>query len=295
MGAFARQRVRMRNAPVGAALAFAAMLMLSGCSSLQVMYTLGGNMLESRADTYLDLSAEQKLAVAAQAEALIAWHRRDMLPKYAAFLRQQADIAEAGGWTRPQMAAAFAAVRGLLDETVDGAAPFIAAVLVEHTAPEKHAHLAARMAEHAAERRERNEDETLEESLAEWVEHRADRISRFTGYLDDAQMAIIRRHAEGDVDRTNRWIDNREKRGQAFLAFLAGGPSRDEIARFVHRIVLDAHEIVDPDYRAISESRWARREALYFEVLSTLSDDQRRELVETLRGYADDMVELAGV
>ena len=61
------------------------------------------------------------------------------------------------------------------------------------------------------------------------------------------------------------------------------------------RFLVRAHEVVDPDYRAISENRWALREAMYFDLLSSLSDAQRRELVTTLRGYAVEMVELAGV
>lgn len=53
--------------------------------------------------------------------------------------------------------------------------------------------------------------------------------------------------------------------------------------------------MVDPDNKAISERRWALRERMYFDVLETLTEDQLDTLVFTLRDYADDMVNLAGV
>lgn len=294
MIATARRLADIPRAPVRLALALAGMLVLLGCSSLQIAYSFAEGALESRAETYLDLSAEQEAQVKQQSAALVAWHRREMLPKYAVFFRAQADIAEAGGWTRPQLAEAFARFRELLDETVEGAAPFIATVLAGHTAPEKLAHLRARIAENARERRDSHADEPFAKALDEWIERRSDRISRFTGPLDAAQLAIIRRHGERQIDPANRWIDNRETRERAFLDFMGAGPAEADIARFVRRIVLHAHEIVDPDYRDLSEARWARREELYFEVLETLSGAQRRELISTLRDYAEDMVELAG-
>jgi len=269
--------------------------MVSGCSTLQVAYTFAEGSLESRAEDYLDLGPEQEVQVEAQASALIAWHRREMLPKYAAFLTAQADIAEAGGWTREQFAEAFAGFRTLVDETVGGASPFVAAVLTGHTSPGKVVYIEERIAERNAERRAEEAERTPEEALEAWVEGRVERISRFTGALNDAQVAIIRGYAERGMTHIERWRVNRVKRQEAFIAFLQASPSEEAIAQFVHRILLHAHEIVDPDYRATSEDRWAMSEALYFDVLKSLSDEQRRELISTLRGYAADMVDLAEV
>ena len=280
--------IRVAGALVGAVL-------LSGCSTLQIAYTFAEDMLESRAEDYLDLSAEQEAELADHSAALIAWHRKTMLPTYAAFFNAQADIAEAGGWTRAQLAAAFTTFRALIDGTVRGAAPFVAKVLIGHTTPGKLAHLEARMAENNAERRAERAAETPEETLEGWIDRRVERMSRFSGTLSDGQVAIIRRHAARGMDRAMRWLDNRELRQGALVTFLRSEPTRADTARFVHRIILHAHEIVDPDYRAVSEARWKRREGMYFEVLSSLSDAQRQEVVSTLRSYAADMVRLAGV
>lgn len=275
--------------------ALLAVWVLSGCSALQIAYTFAEDMLESHAEEYLDLSTEQEAHLERQSAALVAWHRRAMLPKYAAFFTEQADIAASGGWTGPQLAASFARFRVLLDETVEGASPFVAAILAGHTAPKKTAYLAKRIAEKNAERSAERADRSPEEAIEAWVERRVERISRFTGVLTEGQVAIIRGYAERGMVYAERWYDNRTKRQDALIAFLRAKPSRDEIARFVHRILLYAHEIVDPDYRQVTEARWALSEGMYFAVLSSLGEEQRRELISTLRSYAEDMVSLAEV
>jgi hypothetical protein len=272
-----------------------AALLLSGCSSLKIAYSFADSVLEGRAEDYLDLSAEQETDLKRQTAALIAWHRKTMLPKYAVFFRAQADIAEAGGWSRDQLSAAFTRFRALVDETVEGAAPFVAEVLAGHTTPEKLKYLEARMAEYIAEHRAQETKETPEQAVDGWVERRAERISRFTGPLTNEQLAVIRRYSESGMDKTMRWLENRELRQGALVTFLRAEPTRADLARFVHRILLHGHEIVDPAYRAIVEERWALRERMYFDVLKTLGDGQRRELVQTLRSYASDMIDIAGI
>jgi len=272
-----------------------AVAVLSGCGSLQLAYSFADNVVEGRADEYLNLSPEQEVILEEQTAALIAWHRQEMLPDYAAFFRAQADVAEAGGWTRSQLADAFAEFRGLLDKTVEGASPFIANVLIEHRTEEKLAYLEARMAENLAERREDEAAETAEESADEWVDRRVDRLARFLGELTEDQVAIVRGYTEQSMDNGLRWLENREQRQDAFVTFMRTEPTRDEIAGFVHRVVLRAHELVDPDYQAVSERRWKLREDMYFDVLAIMTEDQRDTLIFTLRSYADDMVSLAGV
>lgn len=275
--------------------AFMAVLLLSGCSSLQFAYSFADDVLEGRADEYLNLNEDQEAVLEEQTAAMIRWHRQEMLPKYATFFRAQADIAEAGGWSREGLSDAFQTFRGLMDETVEGASPFIATVMAEHRTEDKIAYLEARMAENLAERRADEEAETAEESADEWVERRVDRLSRFLGDLTDEQVAIVRSYTEDGMDDGLRWLENREQRQGAFVTFLRTEPTRDEIAQFVHRILLRAYEVVDPDYKTISERRWALRERMYFDVLETLSDEQRDTLIFTLRDYADDMLSLAGV
>ncbi len=267
---------------------------LSGCGGLQFAYSFADEMVEGRADAYLDLDDAQEERLEEQTAALIAWHRQKMLPKYAAFFRTAADIAEAGGWTRPQLSAAFKTFRRLIDETVEGASPFIATVLMDHRTDEKIAFLEARLTENLAERRAKEKARTPGESDDDRVERRIKNLSRFLGDLSDGQVAIVRRHTKDVMNNTLRWLDNRGRRQDAFIALLGARPAHDEIASFVHQILVRAPSVVDPEYQAVSDRWWATLESMYFGVLKTLSDEQRDTLVFRLRGYADDMISLAG-
>ncbi len=269
------------------------LFVLAGCSSFKVAYTFADDLLESRAEDYLDISNADSEVLDAQMAKMIAWHKTAMLPRYAAFFQGQSDIAEQNAWTRDGVAAAFAEFRQLMDETLEGAAPYVAEVLVGHTSPEKIDHLAARMAENTAELREDEEAETLEESIDEWVERRVSNFERFVGPLTDAQLSIIKLQAETAVDPEKRWLTNRAMRQQALVTFMRSEPTAAEIAEFVHQILLHAHEIVDPDYRAVTERRWALLEQLHYDILVTLTGEQQRELVYNLRSYAADMRELS--
>ena len=269
------------------------LLALSGCSTLKLAYSFADNMVEEQAETYLDLSAEQEERLTQQAAALIAWHRSDMLPKYALFFRAQAEIAEAGGWTRKQLRTAIGQFQTLMEQTVAGASPFIAEVISEHTGLQKLAHLEARMADNLAKRRAEEVAKTPQEAIDEWVERGIDRISRFTGPLTKTQIDIIRAYRESGSSTAIRWLKNREYRQNALVAFLRTKPEKTKITAFVSQIILRAHEVIDPEYREISDARWALREAMYFNILVKLNDEQRKELITNLRGYAADMAELA--
>ena len=280
--------------PIHIVAVIVGLLALSGCSTFKLAYSFADNMVEDRAETYLDLNAEQRERLTQQTTVLIAWHRTEMLPKYASFFSAQADLAEAGGWTRAQLATAIGQFRTLIEQTVEGASPLIAEVLVEHTSPQKLAHLEARVAENLAERRTAEAAKTRQVSIDQWVKRRVDGVYRFTGPLTDAQIDIIRGYAENGSGSAMRWFENREYRQNALVAFLRTRPKKTEIAEFVSQIILRAHEVVDPDYRTIIAARWALREAMYYDILAAINDEQRRKLITSLRGYAADMIELAG-
>lgn len=274
-------------------MALIVILMLPACSSLEFAYSFVDDVIEGRAETYLDLNEEEKDKVSEQTNALVAWHRSEMLPKYATFFSAQADVAEQGGWSRPQLSLAFQEFRRLLNATADGAAPFFAAVLVDHSSPEKRAYLQKQLAENLSEKREEASEMSEEERIEEWVERREERIERFTGPLRDDQIDIIRRITASGMDHAGRWYDHRELRQEALIDFLATNPSEEDLAPVIAKLLVRAHEVVDPAYEARSNARWAKREDMYFLVLETLSDEQRAKLVTTLRGYAEDLVSLA--
>ncbi|MBO6948723.1 MAG: hypothetical protein JJ855_12160 [Rhodospirillales bacterium] len=273
--------------------AFFILLALSACSSVKLFYGFADNALESRAEQYLDLDAADEKLVREEVARLVAWHRTAMLPRYAAFLNRQADTNDKGPWRREDVAAAFTEFRVLLDDTVAGAAPYISRVLARHTAPSKVDHLEAQMAAYIAEERLEEQEAPFDELLEQRVDRRVANLERFIGPLRDDQVEIVRLHTRPTVGDRMLWLDQLEKRQRALADYLRRDPASAALAAFVYQLVLRGYDIVDPSYKNVSAARWRKLEALYADVMASLSEEQRLNLSRTLRGYAKDILELA--
>ena len=290
MGADARP---LRAAAFRAVILVALAIAVSGCSRLSLVYGFAGPALSREAAYHLNLDETEQAVVDDRVAAFLDWHSAVMLPRYARFLSDQADIVERGPPDRATVADTVTKLRTLLDDLVAGAAPYTADVLVNHTAPGKVRYLKARMDERLAERLEEAAEDPPEERLEDRVERTADNFERLTGDLNDGQKEIIRRYVKATLADNAIWLKNRANRQRAFTEFLSRRPGEAEIGAFVQRILLRPHEIVDPDYLAVSERRWTRFETLLFEIMVSLTDEQRETLVETLRGYAAEMLDLS--
>lgn len=264
----------------------------TGCSGLSFVYGLAETALAREANYHLDLNEDGDVFVDQKIEELFEWHSREMLPQYARFMNSQADAVDRGALDRASIDSAVLAMRDILEALVSGASRYTADVLVNHTAPEKVRHLKERMAERLAETREELQ-EPAEERLETRIERIVDNFERFTGTLTKPQVTVVSRYAEATLGDTEVWLRNRANRQRAFTEFLAQEPSKKEISTFVYKIILRPHEIVDPEYKAVSEARWKRFQELLYGIMTTLSDAQRKTMSTTLRRYAADMLELA--
>ena len=274
------------------ALLFAVFLPVAGCSQLSFIYGLAGSALEDEAAFFLDLDEEDERLVDRKIDEFLAWHDAAMLPRYAQFMKAQADLVAADKVDRVAVTDAVEALRLMLDDLVRGAAPYVAEILANHTTPDKLGHLERRMTERLEERRSElaePEDERLEAR----IEKITDNLERFTGDLEDAQISRIRLYATQTVGANKRWLDARVNRQRAFLNFLAQEPSRAEITSFLHKIVLHGHEIVDPAYQSVSKARWQLFNALLADIMLSLSAEQRETMAETLRDYAAELQALS--
>jgi hypothetical protein len=267
-------------------------LAATGCSRFKVLYSLGGEAIQSEAEYYLDLTDEEAAALGENIETLVVWHRSEMLPRYAAFFRESASSIDQGSLDAASVRAAVGEMRTLLTETVEGAAPHVAGVLARHTKPRKLNHLRARMAERTAERRAE-----LEVTRSEWLTERTERsvrrFERFFGDLSKTQMAMVRRYFADTAETSKPWQRVREDRRRAFLGFLAGRPDQNRIAKFLPRILLRSDEIVGPEYKLLADAWWARFTNWMVEMVGSLDAQQRQHFSATLRDYADDMIDLA--
>ena len=265
---------------------------VSGCSQLKLVYSFGGDAIQNETEFYLDLNEEEGAALERRIEELVSWHRVEMLPLYAEFFRKGAEAVDRGALDEPRVRLVIEEMQYLLRQTVEGAVPHVATVMVGHTKPRKLNHLRARMAERSSERRKELEVPKLE-WLSERTESSVRRFRRFFGDLSDVQVAMVRRYFADTAGSSKPWQRVREDRRQAFLAFLTGRPDQDQIAKFLSRIMLHSEEIVGPEYKRLAVAWWARFTDWMVEMMGSLDANQRQYFSKTLRDYADDMIDLS--
>lgn len=265
---------------------------VSGCSQLKLVYSFGGDAIQNETEFYLDLNEEEGAALERRIEELVSWHRVKMLPLYAEFFRKGAEAVDRGALDEPRVRLVIEEMQYLLRQTVEGAVPHVATVMVGHTKPRKLNHLRARMAERSSERRKELEVPKLE-WLSERTESSVRRFRRFFGDLSEVQVAMVRRYFAETAGSSKPWQRVREDRRQAFLAFLSGRPDQDQIAKFLSRIMLHSEEIVGPEYKRLAVAWWARFTDWMVEMMGSLDANQRQYFSKTLRDYADDMIDLS--
>jgi hypothetical protein len=265
---------------------------VSGCSQLKLVYSFGGDAIQNETEFYLDLNEEEGAALERRIEELVSWHRVKMLPLYAEFFRKGAEAVDRGALDEPRVRLVIEEMQYLLRQTVEGAVPHVATVMVGHTKPRKLNHLRARMAERSSERRKELEVPKLE-WLSERTESSVRRFRQFFGDLSEVQVAMVRRYFADTAGSSKPWQRVREDRRQAFLAFLSGRPDQDQIAKFLSRIMLHSEEIVGPEYKRLAVAWWARFTDWMVEMMGSLDANQRQYFSKTLRDYADDMIDLS--
>lgn len=268
-------------------------LVLAGCSSLRLAYFGLDVAARNQVAFYLDLEdeSERRFADAAM-DRVLDWHQLEMLPRYAAFLREQADNLEAGDVSREQVMAAMRQTRALYEETVRGVTAEGALVLKRHASEPRRGYLKARLDDKNTEREER-----LAEPIAERIERRAERqiknIERFFGELSGEQRDRVRIYASGTAGGSSVWLSARKLRQKAFLAYLATDPEIGDLKRYLDKVLLAPGENMAPGYRQFIAGRTERFGRLMFDIISSFSEDQRKTAVNRLRGYADELLAIS--
>ena len=268
-------------------------LVLAGCSSLRLAYFGFDVAVRNQVAFYLDLEdQDERLFADAAMDRVLDWHKLEMLPRYAAFLREQAGVLEAGDVSREQVMAAMRQIRALYEETVRGATAEGALVLKRHASEPRRGYLKARFDEKNSEREKR-----LAEPIAERIERRTERqirnIERFLGELSGEQRDRVRAYASATAGDSSVWLSARKSREKALLAYLATDPEIDDLKRYLDKVLLAPDEIMAPGYRQFIAGRTERFGRLMFDIISSLAEDQRETAVNRLRGYADELLAIS--
>ena len=254
---------------------------LNGCSQFEIVYRNAETLMEWRVGGYLEQTGEDEFILQQNIHKLLNWHRDIMLPSYSKFLEKQLAIIEKGRIDRAQILEAIVASKKLLEETIKGGSPFVAAVLKRHTSVKKLSYLKLRIKE------ERDDEQKSFDSENDLTARRENKVKSnlrsLMGSANEVQMMAVDRYVKATSKFSQFWIERREKREKDLISFLSQDPTVDEIERFLVTL------LIGPEKESMSEAWWVHFSHLLIEVFTSLEQKQRLKLIVSLHDYIRDM------
>ncbi|OUL99849.1 hypothetical protein A8M77_24250 [Variovorax sp. JS1663] len=268
---------------------------LAACSAVKLAYNNLPELSYWWLDGYLDFDGAQTPRVRDELAELLAWHRRNELPKIAGLLREAQALAP--GDITPQQACDLAdRIRErLLAVAVQAEGP--GAELALSLGPAQLQQLERKYAKNNAEYRK----EWLEREPARWQEKRYDRFLErnedFYGPLDAAQRELLKQQVAQSVFDPKALDRERRARQQEALALLRRFQSRQtpqaDARAAIHAYVLRIAEPPPGPWReqqqALQQEGCRNLAALH----NGTSPRQREQAVRRLQAYERDLGELA--
>ena len=272
-----------------ARLALFAVLTLSACSVLSVAYDNADRLALVWADDWFDLDRPQGQRFRERVRERMAVHRRDELPRYAAFLREVRG-AVGGAPSAAELDALFIASRGLVELGIRRSLTLMADTLVE-LSPEQVEHLAEEIAESNADYAEELAEATPTERLREREKELIKELERWTGRLDEAQRARLRELAARIPDGAAAWFDHRRQRQRGLLELLRARAPREAYAAYVEEWWLGDRQLDPQMQEQFAHNRRISAEA-FAGLIATLTPKQRARVVARIDDLIEDLDEL---
>ncbi|WP_288130836.1 DUF6279 family lipoprotein [Microbulbifer sp.] len=271
-------------------LALALLLMLSGCSSVRLVYGHLDWWMERNINKYLDLGGAQEDLLELRIDEFHRWHRQTQLPRYADFFEQLAGQVDINAAPTPteldtQLAQIETRVDGLWHNTVVMLSDLILPLVIQLDPAQ-------------IDRLEENIREEQEESRKKWEKTERKRIKEFRkqadrwlGDVTDEQQAIIDRHVATTQFDPKLRDAQRQRWAQTFLQVLREKP--EGYRQQLRKMLVDPQSLWPADYQKMRRQLRTQARQLASELLLSATPEQRQHLKHTLREYAEDFRHLA--
>jgi hypothetical protein len=271
-------------------VALPALLGLSGCSTIKVVYNNSDDLMYWWLDGYLDLQDAQKQFARDSLSELHRWHRQQQLPDYVALLKRIQTMAP-NDITAAQVCAV----------TEDMRTSFV--TLLRFVEP-ANAQLAAQLKPEQLQAMRKKFDKTNKTWRSDWLEPDADsrlryrtkqalnRLEDFYGRLDKPQRDVLQTWLSQSAFDPAISYAERERRQADTIQTLQriardhANPAQTQAA--VRGVVERTLSSPNERYRAYSQALWAENCEGFAKLHNSTTPAQRQRMLEALRGYEAD-------
>lgn len=275
------------------ALACAALLALAGCGTAFV-YERADRLAGRWVNGYLELGPQQQAALEAELEALHDWHRREHLPRYAAWLRELAVQVETPGALGPaEISACGEELGAFWRELADRALP----PLLELGAglqDEQVTEFIAQLREEQQERLEAGRERTAEWHAARRARSMERFLKRFSGRFSAEQRAELQSWSQQLEPSREAWLESRVGWIDAMERALGARQDEEALALAARTLIARPEDRWSEEYAGIVARNSARTTAFLAGFLAGLDSRQRTRAVARLESLAAEFEGLAG-
>ena len=218
-------------------------------------------------------------------------HRKIELPKYLALLSLGEELL-VDGLSAAEVLDMLNRVRSLYEEGVRRTVPKIAPTLLS-LSPQQIEELAENLSKKNDVFREKVLSADRDRRFRARVRRVAKRFQRWTGTLSDSQIAMVERRIASMQDLRPNWFEYRQKKQQELLGLLGADTELEALEEFLVDWMTTQFDL-DQQTAAAAE-RWTHDVSeMTADLESTLSDEQRAELFDTISKYRSILEGLIG-
>jgi hypothetical protein len=262
-------------------------VLISGCSTVRLVYDNADMYLRWRASSYLDLEGAAADELDETIGTFMAWHRGNALPKYAA-LADEASSRFARGLVPADLVWGYDSVMTQARESLRVAAERTAPLL-DRLTPEQIVHLERRLAEDNRRFARENLRGNERERRKRRTQRNVERLEDWLGRLSQAQIDRVAQYSER-APLLDELRDRDHKRLQAeLLALLRARQARSRLPEFA--ATWDRGR--DAAYAAAIEASRKEYFAMALDLQRSLSARQRARAGSELHRYAEEFRSLA--
>lgn len=275
---------------VHALLVTTMLIVLSGCSAIQLGYSNADTLLHWRAGQYFDFQGEQKAEFSQRVQRFLAWHRRTALPQYARLANEMGDRL-ARGLKQEDLVWGYDSFQVQLRQSLrSGSTEMVG--LLDTLSPAQIEGFQARLdKENRKHARDYGLGETPDEQREKRVKRNIERLEDWFGSLTESQLARVRAYsARAPLDGAMRERD-RKRLQHELLAMIRGKGVRKRLVDWT--VAWDQHR--DPAYAAMRSANLQEYYVMLLDLDRILSSEQRGRAVQKWRELARDFSILAAL
>jgi hypothetical protein len=271
-------------------LALTALLGLSGCSTIKVVYNNSDDVIYWWLDSYADLQDSQKQFTRDALADLHRWHRQQQLPEYLALLKRMQTMAP-NDITPAQVCAVTEDMKTSFVTLLRFVEP-ANTKLASQLKPEQLISIRKRFDKTNKTWKEDWLDPNAEERLRYRTKLATTRLEDFYGRLDKPQRDALRKWLSESIFDPKLSYAERERRQadsmQTFQRMTQEGSATAQAQALLRGLTERSFNSPNERYRAYNQELWNENCAGFAKLHNSTTPAQRQRMVETLRGYEQD-------